>query len=307
MEELLQTLLKNEVLTEDVKTELDDAFKEVISEAKEQAQSDARAEMAKKFVAEKAILVEALDTKVEEFLKEELKELKEDIDNFRDLEVEYNQKLLNEKKKMAKVVEGDMQTLVEAIDAFLELRLDSEFEELSESIDEVRKNQLGNQIFEMFSNVYTRNFTDEAQTQKQLAEAKEELRATQKRLKNEHKSLKEAKRANKLQEVLVDLSGDNREVMESILSTVPTEKLEESYEKYISKVLHNSVKNTVDSRKEEQSVLAESKEEDESTLMVRDGNSADTSRKKDVTTESESDSKLTEAYKSSLKKLAGIE
>jgi hypothetical protein len=100
--EILQNLLENDILNDETKDELEKAIQSQISEAVEAAVEDAkketevavRTELAEQFVTDKEALVEALDTKTQQFLESELAELKDDVDNFRDLEVEYAEKIV---------------------------------------------------------------------------------------------------------------------------------------------------------------------------------------------------------------------
>ncbi len=255
MNELLKKLLESELLTEEVKTELATAIQETISEQVEAQVNEQKealvVEYATQFAADREALIEAIDTKVEEMLQEQLTELAEDISNFRDLEVEFAAKLADEKAALAEAVEKDMEKLVERLDTFLELRLSEEVDELKESIEEVRKNNLGRKIFETFMGEFEQ-FSNADKgldaLQAQLDEAKAELAKRDELLAEAQKEVAASARKDKLEAVLSSLQGRPREIMEAILVSVPTEKLEESYQKFIGRVLHESV--TKNSEKE---------------------------------------------------------
>lgn len=247
MKELLEKLLSSELLTEEVKTELADAIQKTISEqvdAQVAEQKDALVvEYATQFAADREALIEAIDTKVEEMLQEQLTELADDISNFRDLEVEFAAKLADEKAALAEAVEKDMEKLVERLDTFLELRLSEEVDELKESIEEVRKNNLGRKIFETFMGEFEQFSTADKGVdalQAQLDEAKAELAKRDELLAEAQKEVAASARKDKLESVLSSLQGRPREIMEAILASVPTEKLDESYDKFIGRVLHES-------------------------------------------------------------------
>lgn len=255
MKELLEKLLSSELLTEEVKTELADAIQKTISEQVEAQVNEQKealvVEYATQFAADREALIEALDTKVEEMLQEQLAELAEDISNFRDLEVEFAAKLADEKASLAEAVEKDMEKLVERLDTFLELRLSEEVEELKESIEEVRKNNLGRKIFETFMGEFEQFSTADKgfdTLQAKLDEAQAELAKRDELLAEAQKEVAASARKDKLETVLSSLQGRPREIMEAILVSVPTDKLEESYQKFIGRVLHESV--TKNSEKE---------------------------------------------------------
>jgi len=273
MEELLQQLVENELLTEDTKTALTEAINKQIEEAKEAAIVEAKAEveatvrveLQEQYQADKEALVEALDTKAEEYLKEELGELKDDIDGFRDLEVEYAEKLEEAKEELSQVLKGDLEELVETIDSFLDMRLAEEVNELKEDIDTVKRLKFGSEIFEAFEAMFSKKFVDENGLEESRKEMETKLEETTKELEESAQALADVQREKKLDEVLSSLHGRSRDVMEAVLKNVQTEKLEEAYEHYIPKVLHeNAVEDgdKVESEKEtsDDEVLAEGEE-----------------------------------------------
>ena len=262
MDELLKTILESEVLTDESKKELTEAFKATISEAIEAAKQETevkvRAELTEQFIVEKDAIVEALDTKVEEYLAKHLEELSEDISNFRDLEAEFAERLVEEKRVIAETVKRDMAELIDQLDAFNTKCLEEEFAEFEESINEVKQIQFGKAIYEAVAKTFETNFADSNDTLNQLKEAEAKLAQTTKALTESKKTLSEVQRAQKLSEVLEPLSGRSREVMEAILKTTPVEKLDEAYEKFIGRVLHDVSKSEKES--DQAPVLAEGKE-----------------------------------------------
>lgn len=255
MNELLEKLLSSEFLTEEVKAELADTIKQTIAEqveAQVAEQKDALVvEYATQFAADREALIEALDTKVEEMLQEQLAELADDIANFRDLEVEAAAKLADERAALEEAVAKDMEKLVERLDTFLELRLSEEVDELKESIEEVKKNQLGRKIFESFMSEFEQ-FTNADKgldaLQAKLDEAQATLLKRDEALVEAQKVIATSQRKEKLETVLSSLQGRPREIMEAILAPVSTDKLEETYGKFIGRVLHESA--TTNSEKE---------------------------------------------------------
>jgi hypothetical protein len=263
MDKIFASLLESDILTQDTKDELMESIKTqmetAINEAKAEAEAEVRAQLTKEFIEEKEKLVEAIDTKAEEYLQKEIGELKEDISNFRDLEVEYADRLVEHKAAMAETLKADLEELVEAIDVFVEMRLTAELQELSESIEEVRKNQFGLDVYNIFEGMYVQQMAgskSEENTMAKLQESENKLEETQTKLNEAEKKLAQIERSTKMVEVLKDLSGRNKEVMEAILKSVPTAQLDEAYKNYIPRVLHESA--NVDDTEKEDKVLAES-------------------------------------------------
>lgn len=289
MDELLAKILSSELLTEETKAEVGAEFKTLIENeivaARAKAEVEVRTELTEQFVTEREALVEAVDTKVEEFLKAELAELKESIDDFRDLEVEGAEKLVEARKAIAEGVKADMVQLIDNLDVFLEERLTAELSELKESIEEVKQIQTGRRIFEAVAAEVKALMVDDG-TAAALAEAKAELENITKSLTESQKSLENAKRDMKMAEVLEPLSGRTREVMEAILKNMPVAKLEEGYKTFIARVLHESstkVEEVSEKEGDKSSVLAEGDTSaGEKTTVV----TGDTPKETEVVTES---------------------
>jgi hypothetical protein len=266
MEELLQRLVENELLDDETRKELleafntqkDEAIKAAVTEAVKEAEENVRVELSEKYAEDKALMVEAIDTQVQQLLAEELGELKDDIDNFRDLEVEYNKNLVEARQELSQVLKGDMEELVEALDVFLDQVIEEQFEELKEDIADVREIQFGAEVFEAFAGMFSRRFISENGLQNEIDEREQRLADLEEQLEQTERKLNETTRDKKMTEILSSLHGKHKDVMEALLRTTPTEKLEEAYERYIPKILHESA-SEVESEKEtaKAQVLAE--------------------------------------------------
>lgn len=241
MDEILNKLVESELLTDETKTSLVEAFTLKLEEAVQLARAEAevavRAELTEQFVTEKALIVEALDTKNEEFLKRHFEELMEDFEAFRDLEAEFAGKLVEAKSEMAQTLKKDMAELVEKLDQYNTEWMQEHFVELEDSINEVKKINFGKEIFEAVAKTFEKNFTDNNATLNALKEAEDKLEALNKELTESKKGLAAADRERKMNTVLENIHGRPREVMAALLANVPTEKLEEGYNKFIERVL----------------------------------------------------------------------
>lgn len=268
MEEIIQKLLESDLLTEDTAAQISKA----VEQLQEDAEAKIRVELTEEFVQEKERLVEAIDTKVEERLQAEIQELREGIESFRDLEVEFAERETQLKEHYAATLKSDLTRLVETLDAFVESRLDAEFEELKESIEEVQKNRLGTEVFEGLREMFSKYIDEDVlKLQDTLAENQAELEKIESRLKESQIALSESTRKEKLNSVLKDLTGKQRDIMEAVLKAVPTEKLDEGYDRYIGKVLAEAP-TTIDNETSEKDskVLAEtaSGEAKEETVTI---------------------------------------
>lgn len=280
MDELLKKLLETDLLNEETKAELTEQVQSFISnkldEHRQLVEQEVRTELtqslSEQWVQERESLIEALDAKTDEVLKAELAELKEDIDRFRDLEAEYASKLVEQKQELAETLQLNITQLAEMLDQFVFEKLNAEIEELKEDIAESKKQAFGRKVFETFVREYQMNFVSQTDVEKQLAESTASLAAIQEQLAESQKSLDAAVREKKMTELLSNIAaGRPRDVMEAILKTVPTEKLDEAYGKFLDRVLKESVKPTA----KETGVLAEGAETQEqiseSVILTGDG------------------------------------
>lgn len=241
MDEILNKLLQSELLSEETKAEISEqwtasveAFK---SQVREEAANEMRAQLSEQWIAERDELIEKVDTFVAEALTKEIAELKGDIERFRDLEAEYATKLVEEKHKLAGEVAEELDQLVDKIDAFFEMRLTAEMDELREDLEVVKQNEFGRKIFEAFVNEYSKSYVDEGAVQSKLTVVESKLADAEKALAAREEELNQMIRESKLEKILSPLTGKKREQMAMVLKNVDTNRLEESYKFFIGRIL----------------------------------------------------------------------
>lgn len=311
MDELLKKLLEADILTEETKASLEQAFKSQLNEAIERVEVETservRVELTEKWIQERDVLIEAVDTKVTQFLTRELQELAEDISRFRDLEAEYAAKLVESKEQMAVNLQGDMEQLVDKLNTFLEMRLTKEMDELKEDIQQAKQLQFGRELFEGFVNEYRKNFINEDGIEAELVETRKQLIAVESQLHEAASQIEKSERTAKMAALLQPLSGKRRDVMESILAKVPTTQLEEGYKTFISRVLKESDETeTKQSKVKETKVLAEGHKKEEPKGRVVSGDAPKTVLESQ-NVDSDDILTLTESDVTALKRLAGLQ
>lgn len=241
MDEILQKLLSSELLSEEAKAEISSEWTSAVDQYKntvrEEVTLEVRAEIAEQWSTERDNLVETVNTFVTDKLTEEMNELRADVERFRDLEVEMAEKLVEARHEMAGKLNEELGQLIDKLDAFLELRLGEEFEELREDLEVVKQNEFGRRIFEAFASEFNKSYVDEDSIQAKLSDAVAKLDEAQQKI----NSLEEAKnkmvRESTLNRILAPLSGAKREQMEFVLANVETARLEEAFNYFIGRVL----------------------------------------------------------------------
>lgn len=295
MDEILQKLLNSELLSEETKAELTTQWNESVdsykTQIREEVTVEVRSELAEQWTNERNSLIEKVDTFVAEALEKEIEELKGDIDRFRDLEAEYAEKLVEEKHILATELAKELDEMVDKIDAFFEMRLAEEIEELKEDLEVVKQNDFGRRMFEAYSAEYSKNFIDDDSVVAELNATKQKLEDVEKQLAESDKSKAQMIREAKMNEILANLTGKKREQMEFILKSIETKKLQEAYNYFIGRVL----------KEETKEVISEEKKTDESTAVV----TGDTGETQVITEEKKTDAEIEkDAAFARLRKLA---
>lgn len=134
--------------------------------------------------------------------------------------------------------------------------LKKELSQLKEDVEVARKNNFGQRIFEAFSKEFASSHYSETVEIKDLRgklEKAMEVMESAKKAVGAQKALAESKtrelaalkesaeRATVMNDMLAPLGKKHRAIMEDLLRTVPTVKLNESFDKYLPSVLNESV------------------------------------------------------------------
>jgi uncharacterized protein YukE len=200
-----------------------------------------RQKVSENFGKLEAFVVEALATEISEFATDK----KDLVDTKVRLVREAKTKFEDIKKRFiersAKIVENTVKDTIT-----------KELSQLKEDINIARQNNFGRKLFEAFSNEFQTSYlnanSETARLLKIVDKHAKELAETQ-RIAEERGQLVEsltrkvkvsqelAERSKTMQELLHPLTGDKRAVMESLLETVQTSKLTESFDKYLPAVM----------------------------------------------------------------------
>ncbi len=334
---VLNAVLDNELLTDEVrsqikeaidsakeeaaakaKAEYDAAIEVAISEAREETEAQVRADLATKFIEERDVLAKSLDEKVAEWLSNELEELKEDIAAFRDLEVEKALELEEEKEKLAEQFAEEREALIAKLDEFVQAQMAVEMEELAEDIQIVKENTFGRQVYEAFSHCFHESFINEGalgpSAQEKIREAEEAKTDSDDRVLELEEELSNFKRERELERILSPLSGKRKAVMETLLTRVETEKFGEIYEKMLPKVLDTvgtgdleNVTESDDSDSKDE-VVTESDDDEEILDEAPEGTVLETGDDEEEVDTTDTTALVTESEErfDDLRKLAGI-
>ena len=193
--------------------------------------------------------VAKLDDFVTEQLAGELSEFHEDKKGL----VEQKVKMVKEgKQQLAEAKTDFIKKAADKVENVVNNVITNEVKSFREDITKARENDFGRRIFEAFANEYGTSYLNEAKEikkiQKQITEMEAKLNESQQAIaeKEEATKLVESKlrvaedrfeRKEKLNELMAPLGKEKKEIMSDLLESIKTEKLEESFNKYLPSVL----------------------------------------------------------------------
>jgi len=349
MLDVIKQLLDKDLVTEETRTQIEEAWEAKLSEVKETAKAELREEFAQRYEHDKAQMVEAVDRMMTEGLTKEIAEFVEDRKQLAAQRVEYKKnmkphmemlqkfitsQLANEMKELQQdkaqmaeqvktlesfvtsslakelnefetdkkaVVETRVKLVKEAKEKFAQIRsqfikkaskvvetmvsesITKEMTQFKEDIKAARENNFGRKIFEAYASEYMSSYLNETsevrKMQKQLDEAHKKITETETLLESTRvektRVEDKAKRESTLSELLAPLSGEKKEVMTNLLESVQTDKLKDSFNKYLPHVMKESRRSSVitESKKTEttgdRQAKAQADDNNEDVLSIR--------------------------------------
>ena len=265
MDKILQTLFESNILNAETKQLIESQFAEsldlLLKEERQKIEDEVRIEMTEQLRKDRELLTEALDLKLESIVEAEYAELREDIESFRDLEVEYAERLIEERAELRDEAKESVLELVEKLDMFLEMRMDEEFEELRDDLHEAKRNNLGKKVFEAFKQEFASIINeDEQQASDELEIMREQLEDMKAELQVARNNVLKEERKAKMASLLSNLEDNSnaKAKMQELLKNIPTTKLDESYSRYLPHVIGESI--------DSKTAITESKQTNKSKL-----------------------------------------
>jgi len=193
--------------------------------------------------------VAKLDSFVTEQLAEELKEFHEDKKAL----VEQKVKMVREgKRQLVEAKKDFIRKAADTVEKTINKVISEEVKTFRNDITAARENDFGRRIFEAFASEFGASHLNEAKeikkVQKQLAEVEKKLAESVAQIaaREEAVKLTESKlriaedkyaRKEKLESLMRPLGKEKKEIMQDLLESVKTEKLEEAFNKYLPSVL----------------------------------------------------------------------
>jgi hypothetical protein len=198
--------------------------------------------MASKFGKLEQFVVEALAQEITEFYKD-----KQDL-------AETKVRLVREgRNEIKKVKEAFVQRAAKMVESVVETGLRSEIHALKEDIEAARRQDFGRKLFEAFAQEYSASYLNEkSETAKLLKvidlkdlamkEAAEAVVKAEKILESKQAEIRTLKESQErkaiMSELLAPLNKEQKEIMGELMETVKTERLNESFEKYLPSVIN---------------------------------------------------------------------
>ena len=198
--------------------------------------------MASKFGKLEQFVVEALAQEITEFTQDK-----------RDL-AETKVRLVREGREQIKKVKQEfVQRAAKMVEGVVDTGLRSEIHALKEDIEAARRQDFGRKLFEAFAAEYSSSYLNEKSetakllkvidlkdlAMKEAAEAVVKAEQILESKESEIRALKESQeRKAIISELLAPLNAEQRSIMGELMETVKTERLNESFDKYLPSVLN---------------------------------------------------------------------
>lgn len=269
---------------------LDTEIRELISERKENKASEA-----KRLSEMDAMIRESVKGEIEQ-LNEDRKQLKESMSKMDNLVVGQLTRELSEfqtdrrelkesarkqeKENMRKLEESKqafMQRAEKSVSAIVDKTLRKQLTDLKEDIEIAKNNTFGRKIFEAFAGEYLTSHLSEGtelhklrkkidESNKNVAKMQQIIKEKEDKLNMSKAALRESremnKRSEKMNQLLRPLNNTQRETMKQLLEGVETDKLDESFKRYVPTILENTTRVSKDRKSlnesKEKPVLSES-------------------------------------------------
>jgi len=195
--------------------------------------------------------------KLEQFIVTALaREINEFSQDKREL-AEAKVKLVREaKKKFDEVKQRFIMRSAALVQETVTKKLNTELHQLKEDIDSARRNAFGRRVFEAFAQEYSTSYLNEkSETSKllkiikkkdaELAEAQTVVTEKQRVIESKEREVRVAKdlmeRKAVMSELLAPLSAEQKTIMKELLESTKTQKLTESFDKYLPAVLEGNI------------------------------------------------------------------
>ena len=206
MLDAIKKLLENKVIDEDMHTEIQDAWTGKLNEARENLRSELREEFAQRYDHDKTVMVEALDKMMEDGLRSEIAEFKEEKAALAEDRVKFNKKMTEHGTKFNNFMTAKLAEEIK------ELRKDRKIQ--NEGLTKIKKfvaRHLAEEI-----NEFSKDKTDLVETKvKLVAEAESKFNAIKKRFVAESSKKVKAHVSLKLQSELTALNEDIKAAREN--------------------------------------------------------------------------------------------
>ena len=202
--------------------------------------------------------------KLENFIVHALaKEINEFVIDKKDL-AETKVKLVSEaKNKFEEIKQSFIQRAAKVVEGTVTKKLTNEIKQLKEDIDSARNNDFGRKIYESFAQEFASSFLNEkSETSKllkiiekkdrELVESKQVVAEKTQLIESTQREIRVTKdlmeRKTVMAELLAPLSADKREIMKDLLESTKTQKLTESFDKYLPAVMEGHTRKSADKK-----------------------------------------------------------
>lgn len=270
LKEEFDELRKDKLKVKEKKIELDNKL-EKLSESNSSIVKKLISEEIKEFRSERKQVSENLN-KLQGFVQKQLKEELQDFSQDRNALIEARVNFEKTKKqKLDEAKQRYVETASKVSEKVIRESLKSELSQFRKDLKESKQNMFGKKLFEAFAQEFMATQYNESSELKKLSKIVESTKSKMKKLeeavnykdnmlneaKKEASTQKELReRSEKMNGLLAPLNKNQRRVMQKLLESTPTKRLDENFSKYVDTVLKED-NNSADVEETKKNVLNE--------------------------------------------------
>lgn len=261
MNELLSKLLANDLLNEETKSNLTEGIKNYLVEFELTRTAEIRESLLESMSTEisktRQILIDAMDEQLNATIKENFDFVKDDIASFRNLDEEYKEQFAKAKLVLAEEFAADKNKLIQDMHECIDSECQNGFKALHEDICEVKRHGFGKKIFDAFKDEFKNSVHDNSDDKVKINDLKTEIDSAKDELEkskgeidthkaNYEDALAECSRLKReiaINECLQNVKGESREQLRIMLEHTTTDKLKDTSQRFINKLLNSTVAN----------------------------------------------------------------
>lgn len=242
MNEILNKLLDNQLLSQENRDAIAESINTFINEWKSQQEEiitkNLVESLTKQFNEEKTNYFKTLESKTQKVLESTTQQFANEILSYKDQEIEAKRAVAQEIMSLRENYNAEKANLSTHMASILTKYANEAFETLKEDISVIRKQTFGLALFEHFADEYNKSFHDKSSVRNKLDDTMSDLEAANALIASLQCENQKLQRNNLIAESTKNLKGKAKTELTLILENTSTDKIPTIAEQYIKKIVN---------------------------------------------------------------------